>query len=321
MKYPKTAAAIEKAQGDQWAIAYALVEEVGKPSGDAYHDGSGERFKECAAELAEQGYVGSHGQAWSPATLRTYRDVAARFASARILADAPWSVYLTAYQLGVSDDLLALLQSCVDGARPKALLPPNIPQNSYHGTYRDLPWIIRDRGRVAVNDVMLATGERRMHERGSEKPKAKASDPVRSRADEVEDALADPDVREQVKADLADMKGGRKMAATVKAWEAEAEAARVEAEREEQRVAKVAREQLGKARDYWPELQRQIDAFTKLIGTYFRDFDDLPFPEPYELRLLDGALENLSGGIDRFEKKLHPGGKNRLRRGNVIDIA
>jgi hypothetical protein len=317
MKYPKTVAAADVAEADQWALADALFAEVGEPSSDGSNDGSGARFKECAKELAEQGH------AWKPETLRRYRNVAAKFPAGNRLPAASWTVHYVAS--GVKDGngpaILALLASCVDGARPAALLPPNVAQTSYRGTYRDLPWIIHDRGHVAVNDVKHASGGSRRSGSHTKNPNTEPSDPVRDAADRVEEALADPDVREQVKADLADMKGGRKMAATVKAWEAEAEAARVEAEREEQRVAKVAREQLGKARDYWPELQRQIDAFTKLIGTYFRDFDDLPFPEPYELRLLDGALENLSGGIDRFEKKLHPGGKNRLRRGNVIDIA
>jgi hypothetical protein len=320
MKYPKTAAAIENAQVDQWAIADALVEEIGTPDSDGHHDGSAERFKECARELADQGHVGSHGKAWSAETLRRYRNVAVMFPAGRRLPAGAWSTHATAFEVGASSDLLPLLQSCVDGARPKALLPPLVPQTSYQGTYRDLPWIIKARGRVAVNDVKVASGHDRMHEGGKKKPKGSDAR-LQAEVDEVENLLDNPEVREQVMADLADIRGARKAAATVKAWQAEAERAQVEAEREEQRLAEAARKQIGKAREYWPELQRQLDAFTKLLAIYFRDFDDLPSPQPYELRLLDGAFENLRTGMDRFEKKLHPGGRNRLRRGTIIDIA
>jgi hypothetical protein len=174
-----------------------------------------------------------------------------------------------------------------------------------------------------VNDLLVASGEKRMHERGDggkKKPKATADDRLQAKIDEAEDLLDDPEVLEGIKADVADLKNARKVTATVKAWQAEAEAAQAEAEREEQRLAEAARKQLGKARDYWPELQRQVNAFTKLLGIYFRDFDDLPSPQPHELRLLDGAFENLRTGIDHFENKLHPGGKHRLRQGAVIDV-
>src|SRR5215471_2543138 len=134
MKYPKTAAAIENAQADQWAIADALLEEVGPPSPNQAHDGSGARFKECADELKADGHVGSHGEAWKPETLRHYRDVAAMFPHVKRLTSAAWSVHLIASQVEDGVALLALLHSCVDGARPKSLLPPAIAQFSYRGT-------------------------------------------------------------------------------------------------------------------------------------------------------------------------------------------
>jgi hypothetical protein len=319
-----TPSTIEAAAVDQWAIADALLEEIGAPSSrGGTGDGSGQKFKDCAKELADQGHVGSHGKAWSAETLRRYRDVAAAYPNGRRLPLGSWSVHATAFEVGASSDLLPLLQSCVDGARPRTLLPPLVPQVSYQGTYRDLPWIIQHRGRVAVNDVMLASGRRRMHEGGSGKKKKKTQpeDVVQLQADQVEDLLDDPEVRERVKEDLASLKGARKAASVAKAWQVEAERAAVEAEREEQRLAEAARKQIGKAREYWPELHRQLDAFTKLIAVYFREFDDLPSPESYELRLLDGAFESLRTAIDRFDKKLHPGGKNRLRQGKVIDLA
>lgn len=76
MKYPKTVAAVQKAEGkSQWAIGDALLVEIGPPTRSGGYDASGKRFEECAKELNE------HGLTYKPETLRRFRDTAHAFIS------------------------------------------------------------------------------------------------------------------------------------------------------------------------------------------------------------------------------------------------
>jgi len=86
-EFPRTLAAVQKAEGDQWAIADAVLFEVGPPSEHGVRDNSRARFDECAQYLRERGFE------YEPDTLREMRDTARAFPEAARAASCSYQAH------------------------------------------------------------------------------------------------------------------------------------------------------------------------------------------------------------------------------------
>jgi hypothetical protein len=96
-EFPRTLAAAQKAEGDLWAIADAVLFEVGPPSAHGVKDGSRARIEECSRFLADRGFE------YSSVYLLDLRDTARSFPEgARDL-----SCTFTAHKMAGSPGMLA----------------------------------------------------------------------------------------------------------------------------------------------------------------------------------------------------------------------
>lgn len=100
-KYPKTLAAVKAAEGNQWAIGDAVLEEVGAPAEHGKNVGTYAAIRECAAELASRGFE------YTPNALRKLRDTAFAFPDARRRASLSFNTHVEA---GSPDVLAAVLK-------------------------------------------------------------------------------------------------------------------------------------------------------------------------------------------------------------------
>jgi hypothetical protein len=70
----------------------------------------------------------------------------------------------------------------------------------------------------------------------------------------------------------------------------------------------------------WHALTLKLDRMSKEVGQYAKEFEGLPYPDRFHLRMLGTSMDNLHSLLAALEKKLHPGGTNSVARGSIIDI-
>ena len=56
-----------------------------------------------------------------------------------------------------------------------------------------------------------------------------------------------------------------------------------------------------------------------MISTYLQEFIDFPPLTQTNIRLLDQALDDLTGQLYRFNVRVHPEGRNTVAKGTIID--
>ena len=126
---------------------------------------------------------------------------------------------------------------------------------------------------------------------------------------------------------MASAKGTREAGAALRAAEKELAAARLaqekraaDEERERLRLIEIARGQADKSIKTWEKLITEVRAAWTMIAAYSADLDDLPAISPFFERTLDRELDDLRQQLEWLDKRLHPGGRNPLRQGSVIDV-
>ena len=129
---------------------------------------------------------------------------------------------------------------------------------------------------------------------------------VRTKADKVLDALADPTIREELRTQVAESKKERGILATLRAWDEEDLKRQAAEDREALRLRNVELNAIGKTSDYWATLRKLFETTTTVLAAYVRDFDYLPPPEDYQLRLAEGAIHNFDDVMAKLRAKLRP---------------
>jgi len=89
-EFPRTLAAVQKAEGDAWAIADAVLFEVGPPGETGARDGSTVRLAQCSRFLADRGFE------YEQESLRVLRNVAHAFPPGRRLPACSFAAHHSA---------------------------------------------------------------------------------------------------------------------------------------------------------------------------------------------------------------------------------
>lgn len=194
------------------------------------------------------------------------------------------------------------------------------------GTISNIPSDLRDKG------LVKAVGKRGRFtiwaavtaDEASPPPKKPAA--VRKAERLIED-LTDAEIRDEVKAQLADRKGMRQAEAVLRAATKEVEAAEAaeqqraaDEEKERLRLIEVARAQADKSIKTWDKLIEELRAAWTVIAAYMQVFGDLPAIHPSYERMLDRELAELQRQLDWFNQRLHPSGRHPVTRGDAIDV-
>jgi hypothetical protein len=224
------------------------------------------------------------------------------------------------------DRALHLIRQSAEGLTTEDLARDEVLAEFGGRTPSTLPSTLRDRG------LVIAAGKRGRHTIWKAVPEDQASPPpqkpaVARKAERVIEDLADAEVRDEVKAQLADRKGVRQADALLRAAEKELEAAEVaeqqraaDEEKERLRLIEVARSQADKSVKTWDKLIAEMRAAWTVIAAYMEVFGDLPAIHPSYERMLDREMAELQRQLDWFDRRLHPDGHRPVTKGSWIDV-
>jgi hypothetical protein len=125
------------------------------------------------------------------------------------------------------------------------------------------------------------------------------------RADKIEEELrSDPEVRQELKDRVAQGKADRKVAATLRTWDQWDEQKKADAGREQERLRKAAIDSIGKSSDYWDKVRKYLDETTKVLALYVREYEHLPTPKPYQVRLTETSLNEFEKVTQHLRDRL-----------------
>lgn len=224
------------------------------------------------------------------------------------------------------DRALHLIRQSTSGLTAWDLRQDQILAEFGDGTISNIPSDLRDKG------LVKAAGKRGRFTVWAAVPDHEAVPPAKKpatvrKAERLIEDLADAEVRDEVKAQLAERKGVRQAEVLLRAAEKEVEAAeaaeqqrKVDEEKERLRLIDVARSQADKSVKTWDKLIEELRAAWTVIAAYMEVFGDLPAIHPSYERMLDRELAELERQLDWFNKRLHPAGQRPVTRGSVIDV-
>lgn len=229
------------------------------------------------------------------------------------------------------DRVLELLQKSTTGlTAPELLLDPFCKSNFSESTVLAVPSALRDQGLIEeAGKRGRATVWRAVKPAAPTPPPTPSGNPVlRRRAEKALSILTDPKTIAEVRALIDDGKQQRKLERLVRQVEKENEAVRLEQERrqadidrEELRLAEIARDSVHKSVRYWDKLADALDGATKVLALLVREYDHFPAITQVELRVVYRKLDELRAQQDRLEKLLRRRGSERNPIGNdVIDV-
>jgi hypothetical protein len=162
-EYPRTLAAAQKAEGDLWTLADAVLLEIGPPAEDGWNDGSQAKFEECSEYLADRGLE------YAPHVLRDYRNMAHIYTAASRVA----AVSFTAHKVARSPEILA------EAIRRNKGKPPST---------RFIEQLRREIREKEEHDEELR--RQREHRRAAEKAERERQKAELARREAIEDAAA-----------------------------------------------------------------------------------------------------------------------------------
>ena len=228
-----------------------------------------------------------------------------------------------------TDRVLHLIKQSTTGLTAQDLRNDTVLQGFGASTVSKIPTQLRERGLIEEAGKRDRSTVWRAVETPVTPPHKDSSTnkTVDRKVEQVIENLKDERVRAGVKQNIAGGKGTREARAALTAAEKELEAARlaeekraIEEERERLRLIEVARGQADKSVKTWDKLIAEVRAAWTIIAAYSANLDDLPAINASYERILDRELNELQQQLEWLDKRLHPGGRNPLRQGSVIDV-
>lgn len=225
------------------------------------------------------------------------------------------------------DRALHLIRESAGGLTAEDLCKDEVLSEFGQHTPGRLPSSLRDKG------LVRAAGKRGRHTiwvavaEGEAVPQPEKRGALACKAERLIDDLVDTDIRDEVRAQLADRKGVRQAEVLLRAAEKELEQAEAaeqqraaDEEKERLHQIEVARGQADKSVKTWDKLIVELRAAWTVIAAYMEIFGDLPAIHPSFERMLDRELAELQRQLDWFNHRLHPEGHRPVTRGSVIDV-
>ncbi len=236
------------------------------------------------------------------------------------------TIYTTGGDWTAVDRALHLIRQSAEGLTTEDLARDEVLAEFGGRTPSKLPSTLRDRG------LVIAAGKRGRHTIWKAVPEDQAAPPsikpaVVRKAERLLEDLADAEVRDEARTQLADRKGTRQAEALLRAAEKELEAAEAaeqqraaEEEKERLRQIEVARGQADKSVKTWDKLIDEMRGAWTVIAAYMEVFGDLPAIHPSYERMLDREMAELQRQLDWFDRRLHPDGHRPVTKGSWIDV-
>jgi hypothetical protein len=146
---------------------------------------------------------------------------------------------------------------------------------------------------------------------------------LEARINALWEELSDPEVREGLKATAEDSRNARRNLAVIRMYEEEDERRAVEAQKQAIKLSKAAGEHALRRHQYWERLDKEIEAFLRIVGPYVAEFDNLPATIPAQLKIVDRDIERVIRTLKILQRKMFPGreeGVGDIGQGSYITI-